>query len=81
MAAGNAIVTTSGTGCAQVVGDAARLVPPSDVERLRETLAELTSDPEACGALGAAGRRRLEEHFAWSVVVERYLELYAQAVR
>src|SRR5262245_19877667 len=46
MAAGAAIVTTSGTGCAEVVGDTALLVPPRDAEALRAALEKLSRDPD-----------------------------------
>jgi glycosyltransferase involved in cell wall biosynthesis len=31
--------------------------------------------------MGAAGRRRVEEHFSWSVVARRTAELYRSLVR
>jgi glycosyltransferase involved in cell wall biosynthesis len=79
MAAGCAVVTTSGTGCAQVVGDAGVLVAPNDVGGLHAALAALTADRDRCEALGAAGRRRLEENFGWDVIVDRYVALYERA--
>ncbi|HEU4587331.1 MAG TPA: glycosyltransferase family 4 protein [Gemmatimonadales bacterium] len=76
MAAGLAIITTQGTGCAEVVGDAALLVPPNDVPALREALRRLLGDPALRAALGAAGRRRVVERFGWPVIAARYLELF-----
>ncbi len=55
MAAGAAIITTSGTGCAEVVGDAAILVPPRDPEAIRAALEQLES---RSGAGGEARARR-----------------------
>jgi glycosyltransferase involved in cell wall biosynthesis len=88
MAAGCAIVTTSGHGCEEVVGDAAALVTPGSVDRarcvseLRETLARLTTNRAACAALGAAARKRLEDNFAWEAVARAYVESYRRhAVR
>ena len=82
MSAGCAIVTTSGHGCEEVVGDAALLVTPgsSDRERcireLREGLRSLTTDRERAAELAARARRRLDDNFAWNAVARRYVELY-----
>lgn len=76
MAAGLAIVTTQGTGCAEVVGEAALLVPPKDVAALRAALCRLLGDPDLRAALGTAARRRLVENFGWPVVVQQYLRVY-----
>ena len=82
MAAGCAIVTTSGHGCEEVVGDAAVLVTPGSVDRercireLRDALHALTTDRARTMALGARARQRLEHNFAWKAVARRYVELY-----
>ena len=81
MAAGLAIVTTQGTGCAEVVGDAALLVPPKDVGALREALCRLLCDPALRASLGAAARRRLVENFAWPVIAQQYLAVYRHHAR
>jgi glycosyltransferase involved in cell wall biosynthesis len=77
MSAGLAIVTTEGTGCAEVVGDAAVLVPPKNADALGAAVLSLTGDPERCRALGRAARVRAERELSWEVVADRYLELYA----
>lgn len=83
MAAGCAIVTTSGHGCEEVVGDAAAFVVPGSQDRarcvreLRETLQALTGDRSRCATLGARARQRLDEHFAWQAVAQSYLRLYS----
>jgi glycosyltransferase involved in cell wall biosynthesis len=76
MAAGLAIITTQGTGCAEVVGEAALLVPPKDVAALRAALCRLLCEPALRAALGAAARRRLTENFGWPVVAREYVALY-----
>lgn len=78
MAAGLPIVTTAGTGCAEVVGDAALLVPPRDPEAIRAALRRLLMDAELRERLGAAARRRLERRFAWDAVARQYEALYAE---
>lgn len=84
MAAGCAIVTTRGHGCEEVVGDAAALVTPASIDRercileLRSVLQRLTTDRAYCAELGARARRRLEKHFAWSTVADRYVQVYSR---
>lgn len=76
MASGLAIVTTEGTGCAELVGDAAVLVKRRDAESIRTALETLIADPGLIDELGKAARRRLEERFGWKAVAQRYLSLY-----
>jgi glycosyltransferase involved in cell wall biosynthesis len=80
MAAGMAIVTSAGTGCAEVVGDAGLLVPPRDPAAVRDALSVLAADPARCDTLGRAARRRLEERFGWPAVGRRYVALYEETV-
>ena len=75
MSAGCAIVTTSAAGCAELVGEAAVLVPPGDVERLRREVLALTQDPARAAALGARARARARQ-FDANRVAGRYLELF-----
>jgi glycosyltransferase involved in cell wall biosynthesis len=81
MAAGLAIITTEGTGCAEVMGDAALLVPPKNPQAITRALRRLVQEPELRRALGAAARRRIEENFTWSAVAGRYLDEYARHIR
>ena len=78
MAARLAIVTSAGTGCAEVVGDAALLVPPKDPQAITQALRRLIQEPDLRRSLGVAARRRIEENFTWSAVAARYLEEYAR---
>ena len=78
MAAGAAIITTAGTGCAEVVGDAAILVPPRDPEAIRAALERLGRDPELVARLGRAARERVVARFGWERVIESHLEVYAR---
>ena len=80
MAAGLAIVTTRNTGCEEVVGDAALLVDPGDVEGVRSALARLTADPSLVERLGRAARKRLRENYSWEAVARRYVGIYQERV-
>lgn len=77
MAAGLAIVTTSETGCAEVVGGTGLLVPSRDAASLASALKRLVSDEPLQRRLGEAARRRLEAQFTWTAVAQRYAALYA----
>ena len=76
MTAGLGIVTTRDTGCAEVVGDTARLVAPRSSDEIRAALEELTDNPDLCRELGRAARLRIERDLAWPVVTERHVEVY-----
>lgn len=77
MAAGAAIVTTSGTGCAEVVGEDAILVPVRDAQATRQALTRLMADPALCETLGRNARRRVERLYAWDKVMRQYLSVLA----
>lgn len=76
MAAGMAIVTTAGTGCADVVGDAAILVPSGEPAALRRAILRLARDPELRASLGRRARERLERRFSWPTVAAEHVALY-----
>jgi glycosyltransferase involved in cell wall biosynthesis len=78
MAAGLAIITTKGTGCAEVVGDSAILVEPRSPEALRAALNVLVTDANLRRKLGEAARKRAEDNFSWAAVARHYLSLYEQ---
>ncbi|TYB52965.1 glycogen synthase [Nonomuraea sp. PA05] len=91
MACETAVVATATGGIPEVVADGATglLVPvsqaadgtPHDPERFAADLAErvnaLLGDPARARAMGEAGRARAIEHFSWTRIAERTLELYA----
>jgi glycosyltransferase involved in cell wall biosynthesis len=81
MAAGTAIVTTEGTGCAEVVGDAALLVPPRDPAAIRSAVLRLLQEAELRQRLGEAARRRLQDRFAWDAVAAQYVDVYLRRGR
>jgi starch synthase len=39
-------------------------------------LTEVLADPDQARAMGVAGRKRVEEHFAWASIAERTEALY-----
>ncbi len=81
MAAGLAIITTEGTGCAEVVGDAGILVPVRDSRAIGRAIKRLVGDPSLRQSLGAAARRRIEQNFTWAAVARRYVEEYSRHMK
>jgi glycosyltransferase involved in cell wall biosynthesis len=79
MTAGLAIITTTGRGCPEVVGDTAMLVPPRDPEAILRCLRELIADPARAAALGDAARRRVVEELDWPIVLRQYEEAFQRA--
>jgi len=76
MAAGLAVVTSRGTGCAEVVGDAGLLVTPGRPDELREVLQRLAASPAEVEALGRRARQRLERELSWASIADRHEALY-----
>ena len=56
------------------------LVPPRDVEALREALQRLIADRELRRRMGEAGRVRIAEHFTWARFADKTLRAYDDAL-
>jgi glycosyltransferase involved in cell wall biosynthesis len=80
MIAGAAVVTSSGTGCAEVVADSGLLVPVRDPEAIKSALLRLAADPDLTARLGRAARARVISRFGWDGVIDQHLEVYARYV-
>lgn len=81
MTAGAAVITTQGTGCADVVGDTAELVPPESPAELTRTLQKLIDDASYRRRLAGRGRARVEELFSWQSVVQQHVSLFDDVAR
>ena len=57
-------------------GETGLLVPPAEIEPLRRAIVDLALDPERAAEMGAAGRRRAEEHFKEARSIDRTELLY-----
>ena len=78
MAAGAPVVTSAGTACAEVAGDAAVLVDPLDVDSVAGGLAQVLDDAGLADRLRAAGRARAAG-FTWSAVADAAVAAYTEA--
>jgi glycosyltransferase involved in cell wall biosynthesis len=78
MTAGAGIITTRGTGCEEVVGDCALLVPVRDTDAIAEALQRLAESPELVAQMGVRARQRALARFGWDGIIDRHLELYRE---
>ena len=78
MACGRPIVATTAGGMPEVVadGETGILVPPRDDNAMAAAIVRLLKDPALRGRMGAAGERRVNEHFSAERMVQDTLDLY-----
>jgi glycosyltransferase involved in cell wall biosynthesis len=83
MAAGLPVVASSVGGIPELVrdGETGRLVPPGNEGSLATALEETLDDPELRARLGAAGRRRVVDHFSVEACRAAHLELFRSLLR
>ncbi|MDP9799950.1 starch synthase [Arcanobacterium wilhelmae] len=61
-------------------GTGTPLDPPAFERALGEALQAMVTDPQRAAQMGAAGRSRVEEHFAWHAIGEQTMKLYTDVV-
>jgi glycosyltransferase involved in cell wall biosynthesis len=78
MAVGLPVVATNVGGNSELVidGETGRLCGPGNAEELAVALRPYIENEALRAAQGAAGRSRIERHFALERMVEEYLTLY-----
>lgn len=78
MACGLPVVASQAGGLPEIVveGETGVLVPPGDARALADALLDLASDRDRARALGASGRRRVEQEFGIDRMLERLIEVY-----
>jgi len=82
MACETPVVASAVGGIVEVVdhGHTGLLVPPASPGELAAAIRTLLDDPVRARAMGAAGRQRVEERFAWSRIAERTERVYEEAI-
>ena len=82
MACETPVVASGVGGILEVVehGKTGLLVPPAQPAALAEALRRVLGNPDRARDMGKAGRRRVEEKFAWASVAERTEQVYADAI-
>jgi glycosyltransferase involved in cell wall biosynthesis len=79
MACGTPVVTSNISSLPEVVGDAALLVDPYNVEEIADGLARVLDDKALCSDLVARGRERVL-HFSWERSVKAIHECYMRVL-
>jgi glycosyltransferase involved in cell wall biosynthesis len=75
MAAGTPVVTARAGAIPEVVGDAALLVDPEDVDALAEAIAKVLADPLLADDLRERGHRNAEQ-YSWDRAADEMAALY-----
>jgi glycosyltransferase involved in cell wall biosynthesis len=78
MACGTPVVTSTTSAIPEVVGDAALLVDPLDVEALAVAIARVLADPALRQDLSTRGLRRAA-HFSWEATARTLVDVYRRA--
>ncbi len=78
MACGCPVISSAEGALGEVVGDAAIIIDPNDVQEMARQLIELKNNPAACERLRKAGLERVER-FDWGATAVATLGIYARA--
>lgn len=81
MAQGTAVITSSGTATAEVVGESGLLVDPTDRRALTEAIAMVLDDADRRSAMARAGLERARGRFGLDRTAAALLSAYEDAVR
>jgi glycosyltransferase involved in cell wall biosynthesis len=80
LACGAPVVTTTGSALAEVVDDAALLVPPDDPVALADAMTRVLDDTAVAERLRVAGPARAAQ-FTWARCVDQHVEAYELAAK
>ena len=75
MAAGTPVVSSNSSSLPEVLGDAALLVAPSDVQGFAEALYGVLKNPDLRSRLSACGRKQAQ-HFSWAKTGQATINAY-----
>lgn len=80
MACGTPVVTSNTSSLPEVVGDAAIMVDPYDVDAISEAMARVLSDPALAEDLRQRGLLQAEQ-FSWQKMAEETIEVYKKVLK
>jgi glycosyltransferase involved in cell wall biosynthesis len=80
MACAVPVISTSGGGLPEVVGDAGVLVPPADPSALAQAIRRLLSQPQHARHLGQRGLLRVRRDFTWHRAAQKTADVYREAM-
>ena len=75
MACGTPVIVSDCASLPEVVGDAGLLVPPTDIEKLAESMNRLLKDDQLHVALREAGLKRAGR-FTWKASAKKLVQIY-----
>ena len=77
MACGCPVITSTSGACPEIVGDAAIVVDPTDVEGLTTAIRSLLTDSELCLKLSEKGLKRAGD-FSWTRSAEKVIRIFKE---
>lgn len=80
MQLGVPVITTKTSSLPEVVGPAALMVEPNDVEGLAQAIKRVLTDPAAAKSLTAKGRRQAQK-FSWAATARATVAVYQQVAK
>jgi glycosyltransferase involved in cell wall biosynthesis len=79
-ACGTPVIGSSSGAIPEVVGDGGLVFEERNPSALAAAIVQMKGSPEACRAMGAAGRAAVEERYTWQRVADRMSGIYQRAV-
>jgi glycosyltransferase involved in cell wall biosynthesis len=74
------VISTTGGALPEVAGDAAKLVPPGNVQALKEAILELLEDSKQRESLAEQGYQRVLSEFTWEKTAIRTAKAYQEVI-
>ena len=81
MACGIPVIASNAGALPELLGPDSKVgisVPPADPEALAAAIKQLMHDEDARKTMGAAGRKRVEDHFNWRTAAEQTVAVYQE---
>lgn len=80
MACETPVVASDIPGVRDVIGGAGLLVDPKNPKKLADGLLRVFTNADEARLMGKRGRKLIEQNYNWTVVTERILDLYKDAI-